>query len=162
MNHDIEKTIKKVHDLFKTGQLSLSVSESCTGGLISHYITSMPGASTFFKAGIVSYSARAKVDILKVSKKTISKFGMVSEETAKEMADQARLITDADYSISTTGNIGPDVLEGKDKGLIYIAVSKKGKTVTQQLNLNGSRKENKEQAALSALHLLIEFVGTNE
>ena len=119
MNHDIEKTIKKVHDLFKTGQLSLSVSESCTGGLISHYITSMPGASTFFKAGIVSYSARAKVDILKVSKKTISKFGMVSEETAKEMADQARLITDADYSISTTGNIGPDVLEGKDKGLIY-------------------------------------------
>ena len=161
MNHDIEKTLKKIHDLFKSGQLSLSVAESCTGGLISHYITSLPGASAFFMAGIVSYSEKSKKTILNISNEILNKFGMVSEETAKEMAEQVRIIADSDYSIATTGNLGPDVLEGKDIGLIYIAVSKKGKTVTKQLNLNGSREENKEEAALSAFNLLIDFVSDN-
>ena len=158
MNHDIEKIIKKIHDLFKTGQMSLSVAESCTGGLISHYITSLPGASAFFSAGIVSYSKYAKENILNISNETINKFGMVSEETAKAMAEQVRTIADSDYSIATTGNLGPDVLEGKEKGLVFIAAAKKGKTVTKQLNLNGSREENKEEAALSAFNLLIDFL----
>jgi PncC family amidohydrolase len=162
MNQDIENTLKKVHDIFKSSQLSLSVAESCTGGLISHYITSLPGASIFFKAGIVPYSEKAKENILGVSNELLNNFGLVSEETAKEMAEQVRLIADSDYSIATTGNLGPDVLEGKDKGLIYIAVSKKGKTVTKQLNLNGNREENKEEAALSALNLLIDIVGSND
>ena len=158
MNQDIENTLKKVHDLFKSGQLSLAVAESCTGGLISHYITSLPGASMFFRAGIVSYSENAKEEILKISKETLSKFGMVSEETAKEMAEQVRIIADSDYSIATTGNLGPKVLEGKDIGLIYIAVSEKGETITKQLNLNGSREENKAEAANAALYLLIELL----
>jgi len=162
MNHDIEKTLKKVHDIFKSRQVSLSVAESCTGGLISHYITSLPGASAFFSAGIVSYSVNAKENILKISSDILHTFGMVSEETAKKMAEQVRIIADSDYSIATTGNLGPDVLEGKDTGLIYIAVSKKGKTVSKQLNLNGSRKGNKEAAALAALHLLINFVDSND
>ncbi len=146
MNHDTEKTLKKVHDIFKSGQVSLSVAESCTGGLISHYITSLPGASVFFTAGIVSYSENAKKTILRIPGDILHAFGMVSEETAKAMAEQVRIIADSDYSIATTGNLGPDVLEGKDTGLIYIAVSKKGKTVSKQLNLNGSREENKEEA----------------
>jgi PncC family amidohydrolase len=158
MNQDIENTLKKVHDLFKLNQLSLAVAESCTGGLISHYITSLPGASIFFRAGIVSYSEEAKKNILKVSGEVLNKYGMVSEETAKEMAEQVRRITDSDYSIATTGNLGPDVLEGKDKGLIYLAVSKNGKTITKQLNLNGSREENKAVAANAALYLLIELL----
>ena len=162
MNHDIEKTLKKVHDIFKSRHVSLSVAESCTGGLISHYITSLPGASAFFSAGIVSYSVNAKENILKISSDILHTFGMVSEETAKKMAEQVRIIADSDYSIATTGNLGPDVLEGKDTGLIYIAVSKKGKTVSKQLNLNGSRKGNKEAAALAALHLLINFVDSND
>ena len=158
MNQDIWETIKKVHDLFKIRQMSLSVAESCTGGLISHYITSLPGASAFFMAGIVSYSEKSKKTILKISNEILNKFGMISEESAKEMAEQVRIIADSDYSIATTGNLGPDVLEGKDRGLVYIAVSKKGKTVTKQLNLNGSREDNKAEAALSAFNLLIDFV----
>jgi PncC family amidohydrolase len=158
MNQDIENTLKKVHDLFKLNQLSLAVAESCTGGLISHYITSLPGASIIFRAGIVSYSEEAKKNILKVSGEVLNKYGMVSEETAKEMAEQVRRIADSDYSIATTGNLGPDVLEGKDKGLIYLAVSKNGKTITKQLNLNGSREENKAVAANAALYLLIELL----
>jgi len=158
MNHDIENTLKKVHDLFKSNQLSLAVAESCTGGLLSHYITSLPGASTFFRAGIVSYSEEAKKNILHVSGEVLNKYGMVSEETAKEMSEQVRIISDSDYSIATTGNLGPDVLEDKDIGLIFIAVSKKGKTVTKQLNLNGSREEIKAEAANAALYLLIQLL----
>ena len=162
MNHDIEETLTKVHTLFKSSKLSLAVAESCTGGLISHYITSLPGASIFFRAGIVSYSTQAKENILGVSNEILNKFGMVSEETAEEMAEKVRTISNSDYSIATTGNLGPDVLEGKDKGLIYLAVSKKGRTVTKQLNLSGNREENKAEAALSALIFLKDFVGTND
>jgi len=158
MNNDIKKILTKVHTLFTSGKLSLSVAESCTGGLISHYITSLPGASIFFRAGIVSYSEEAKKNILKVSNAVLNTYGVVSKETAAEMAEQVRIISDSDYSIATTGNLGPDVLEGKDTGLIYIAVSNKGKTVTKQLNLNGSREENKSEAAKTALYLLIELV----
>ncbi len=162
MNHEIEKTISKIHALFKARRLSLSVAESCTGGLISHYITSLSGASTFFTAGVVSYSENAKENILKVPGHILHTYGMVSEETAKKMSEQMRIITGSDYSVAATGNLGPDGLEGKDIGLIYIAVSKKGDTITTQLNLKGSREENKQEAALSALQLLIDVVGSHE
>ena len=158
MNNDIKQLLEKVHTLFKSSRLSLAVAESCTGGLISHYITSLPGASIFFRAGIVSYSEEAKKNILKVSTSVLNSYGMVSKETAKEMAEQVRIISESDYSLATTGNLGPDVLEGKDKGLIYIAVSNKGTTVTKQINLNGRREENKSEAARAALSLLIELL----
>ncbi len=87
-------------------------------------------------------------------------YGVVSEETAREMAEKVRLLSKSDFSISTTGNLGPDVLEGKEKGLIYIAASKKGKTVSKELRLKGNREENKKEASLSALKLLVELVET--
>ena len=154
----MNEIISKVHELFKNQKLTLSVAESCTGGLISHWITSAPGASAFFMSGIVAYSRDCKEDILNVSGDVIRKFGMVSKEVAIEMAERVRLLTKTDYSVSTTGNLGPDVLEGKNSGLIYVAASKEGKTVTKQLNLNGSREENKEEAALAVLLLLVELI----
>ncbi len=158
MENKIRKTVEELHKLFKLKQLSLSVAESCTGGLVSHYITSLPGASIFFKAGIVSYSEKAKENILRVSNETLIKFGMISEETAKEMADHVRIIDDSDYSVATTGILGPDAIEGKDIGLIYIAASKKGKTFIQQFNITGNREEIKKEAALTAMNFLIDFV----
>jgi PncC family amidohydrolase len=149
--------MQKVHELFKKKGLSLSVAESCTGGLISHYITVLPGASTFFEAGVVSYSAEMKKEILGVSSAIISKYGAVSEETAREMAEKIRTLTRTDFSVSTTGNLGPDVLEGKEKGLVYIAVSKEGMTFSKELRLTGNREENKEEAALEALRFLVEI-----
>ncbi|MDO8282548.1 MAG: CinA family protein [Thermodesulfovibrionia bacterium] len=150
--------VQRVHKLFKDKGLSLAVAESCTGGLISHLITALPGASRFFQAGVVSYSEEAKKEILHVSSKTISQFGMVSEETAVVMADGVRSILNSDYALSTTGNLGPDVLDGKAKGLVFIAVCRKDKAVTQELHLEGDREENKEEAALSALRFLAEIV----
>src|SRR4030065_1838035 len=158
MNREILAVIKKVHDLFKKKKLTLSVAESCTGGLISHYITILPGASNFFEAGVVSYSVETKKKLLSISHRIISKYGVVSEETASEMAEKVRLLTGTDYSLSTTGNLGPDVLEGKEKGLIYIAVSKTGQTISKEIRLTGNREENKEAASLLALRLLIEIM----
>lgn len=149
--------IHRVHELFKARGLTLSLSESCTGGLISHYITHLPGASAFFKAGFVSYSAEMKINILGVSPDSIASYGVVSEQMAREMAEKARSLTDTDFSISTTGNLGPDVLEGKKKGLVYIAVGKEGQTFVKELRLRGNREENKEEAALEALSFLIEI-----
>ncbi len=158
MNKETLKVIQRVHELFKAKRLTLSVAESCTGGLISHYITTLPGASTFFEAEVVSYSAEAKKKILGVSSDIILKYGVVSEETAREMAEKIRVLTNTNYSLSTTGNLGPDVLEGKEKGLVYIAVSKEEKTFSKELRLKGNREKNKEEASLLALRFLIEIV----
>ncbi len=158
MDEKVLDAIKRVHEIFKERGLTLSVAESCTGGLISHYITTLPGASNFFKAGVVAYSAEAKKKILGVSPSTMEKYGVVSENTAREMSDRVRSLTGVDYALSTTGNLGPEVLEGKEKGLIYIAVSKTGETISKEFMLTGNREENKEAASLLALKLLIEVV----
>lgn len=146
-----------MHALFRTRGITLSVAESCTGGLISNYITSLPGASSFFEAGVVSYSAVAKEKILGVSPETIAAYGAVSEQTAREMAENIRKLAGTDFALSTTGNLGPDVLEGKALGLVYIAVSSEGETCSRELDLKGSREENKEYASLLALEFLIEI-----
>jgi PncC family amidohydrolase len=158
MDRETLKVIKKVHEIFKKKGLTLSVAESCTGGLISHYITILPGASNFFEGGIVSYSVKAKRKILGIPRRVIEKYGVVSEETAKEMAKRIRLLTHTDYSVSTTGNLGPDVLEGKELGLIYIAVSRKGHVFSKELRLKGDREDNKEMSSLSALRFLLKVV----
>jgi len=158
MNPVSQETIAAVHRLFRDKGLTLSVAESCTGGLISHYITNLPGASIFFTAGIVSYSEKIKRDVLGVSDKAISDFGVVSEETAREMAEKVRLLSKTDYAVSSTGNLGPAALEGKERGLVYIAASREGETVSRKLRLKGNRGENKKEAALAALRLLIELV----
>jgi PncC family amidohydrolase len=158
MNKKILEVIERIHEIFKEKGLTLSVAESCTGGLVTHLITFLPGASKFFEAGVVSYSAEAKREILGVSSDIISLYGVVSDQTAREMAEKIRALTKTDFSLSTTGNLGPDVLEGKEKGLIYTAVSKKGKTFSMEIRLRGSREKNKEEAALSALKFLIDVI----
>jgi PncC family amidohydrolase len=152
------EAIERLHSLFTTRRLTLSVAESCTGGLLSHYLTYLPGSSRFFVAGVITYSESAKMRILGVSPETISSHGVVSRETAGEMAERVRLITGSDYSISTTGNLGPDVLEGKEQGLIYIGLSSKDGTASKELRLSGTRNENKENACLMTLEFLIEVV----
>lgn len=156
MTGETLKIIRDVHRLFMGQGLKLSVAESCTGGLISHYLTWLSGSSIFFEAGVVTYSALSKKNILGISPDTISSHGVVSSETAKEMAEKMRLLTGTDYALSTTGNLGPDVLEGKERGLIYIGISKEGKTVIKEFRLMGERTQNREEAALLSLRFLID------
>jgi PncC family amidohydrolase len=157
MDEQALEVIQRVHDLFKRKGLTLSVAESCTGGLISHYITTLPGASIFFRAGVVPYSGGAKKKMLGISSDIISEHGVVSGETAKEMAGEIRSLAETDFALSATGNLGPGVLEEKEKGLVYIAVSKEGLTVARELRLKGTREENKKTASLLALRFLIEM-----
>lgn len=156
MEKKILDVVRKIHKLFKLCGYTLSVAESCTGGYISHLLTNRPGASTFFEAGVVSYSADAKKSLLGVSPECIAANGVVSKQTAREMAEKIRLLTKTDFSLSTTGNLGPDVLEGKERGLIFIAVSTTGETLVKQLLLRDTRMKNKEKAAFLALQFLLE------
>lgn len=155
------KEVKIIHSIFKEKGLTLSVAESCTGGLICHYLTSVPGASSFLAAGVVTYSAESKKRILRIPQKILSLHGIVSRETASQMADKIRILTKTDVAVSTTGNLGPGVLEKKPKGLVYIAIStNKGTTISKYL-FKGTRGQVKELAARSALAFLIEVIGSD-
>jgi PncC family amidohydrolase len=158
MNKDVFETVNRVHKVFKEKGLTLSTAESCTGGLIAHYLTSIPGASTFFMGGVISYSESVKRVIPGISSDTIRKYGIVSEKTAREMAEKIRLFMKTDCSLSASGNLGPGVLEGKEKGLIYIASSMDGNTISRELRLTGNREENKSVSSLSAMKLILELV----
>jgi PncC family amidohydrolase len=150
--------VSRVHQTLIRTELTVSVAESCTGGLLSHLLTKLPGSSSFFEAGIVSYSRKSKEEILGVSREIIARQGVVSEKTAKEMAKKVRALAKTDFSIATTGNLGPSVLEGKDRGLIYIAVSSSHGIIVRKLRLDGGREANKEEAARRSLELLLEVI----
>ncbi len=154
--------IRLLHKVFKERRLRLSVAESCTGGMISHLITMLPGASQFFEAGAVTYSIESKKRILGIPEEIISEYGVVSEKVAIEMARRILELTETDYSISTTGNLGPDVLEGKERGLVYIGMCKRTHgevtTMSRELRLRGDREENKKDASFEAIRFLLEGV----
>ena len=146
----------RAHELFKRKGLTLSLAESCTGGLISHMLTSIAGASAFFEAGAVTYSSGAKMKMLGVSGHVLGNFGAVSAETAAEMATKIRALLGTDFSLSTTGNLGPDVLEGKERGLVYIGIASRAGVEVKTLHLKEERRENQEEAARKALEFLLE------
>ncbi|WP_353683922.1 CinA family protein [Thermodesulfovibrio sp. 3907-1M] len=141
----------------KEKQKTFSTAESCTGGLIASSITEIPGASKVFLGGVVVYATEMKKRILKIPDEVFH-YGVISEEMAEAMARAIKSITVSDYSISTTGNLGPDTMEEKPKGLIYIAVSTPEKLCIKELNLTGDRLSNKIKATEEALKLLEEML----
>lgn len=145
--------IKRLIEVGKT----LSTAESCTGGLIASSITDIPGASKVFLGGMVVYATEMKLRLLGVARKVLD-YGVVSSQMASEMALKIRSLTGSDYSIATTGNLGPDVMEAKPKGLIYIAVAAPEKIYVKELNLQGDRLSNKREATEEALKLFLEVL----
>jgi len=118
-----DKIEKILGELLNDRELTISVSESCTGGELSRLITSITGSSKYFIGGIVSYATQKKVDILKVSLKTIEEFTVVSEQVASEMAKGCQELFKTDIAISTTGVAGPGKGEdGKDVGTVYYTI----------------------------------------
>lgn len=162
MDAELFAAAEKVRGLFVRRGLSLSVAESCTGGFLSSALTDVPGASGYFTLGVVAYSAGVKQKVLGVLPATIEAHGVVSEATAREMAEGVRKLAGTDFSLSTTGNLGPEAIEGKQRGLLYIAASRREKTAARQLRLKGDREANKKEAVLSALGLLMELVEADE
>ncbi|KYC59663.1 hypothetical protein B4098_0037 [Heyndrickxia coagulans] len=121
-------------------QLTLACAESLTAGKFAAEMASIQGVSTMLKGGVVVYSNEAKMKLAKVKKETLDKYGAVSSQCAKELAENIRSIMDADIGISFTGVAGPDSLEGHPPGTVWIGIAIKGKeTAAYLLELSGSR-----------------------
>jgi nicotinamide-nucleotide amidase len=151
-NEEIEKSIGKI---LNESESSLSVAESCTGGYLSHLLTSIPGSSAYFMGGVVSYSNEAKMDVLKVKQETLTKFGAVSEQTVVEMAEGVRNLMKTTYGIATSGIAGPDGgTEEKPVGTVWLAVTDGKQTLTKKLSLGKIRIVNIEYSAKAALNFL--------
>lgn len=137
----------------------LALAESCTGGLIAHRITNVPGASQYLRGGIVAYSNEVKVSILGVQKEIIDSEGAVSEPVAKAMAEGACEQFNADLGIGVTGVAGPDGgTPDKPVGLVYIALAVPGVTRVEREVFSGDRVAIKQQTAERSLELLLEYL----
>jgi len=155
-----EKTLAQVvgQELIKRGK-TISLAESCTGGLLAKTLTDAPGASKYFTYGWVTYSNEAKISQLGVSRDTIDKYGVVSEQVALEMATGARERSGSDISISITGIAGPGGgTEQKPVGLVYIAVCNGGVQKVHRFVFLHSREHTRLRTVFTALNLLrLEF-----
>ncbi|MGC2063395.1 MAG: CinA family protein [Thermodesulfovibrionales bacterium] len=154
MEDDFLEIVQSIADTLTRRGMTLALAESCTGGYIANAVTDLPGASGFFILGVVSYSSGSKESVLGVSAEDLDKFGTVSAETASAMARKVRDLSGATLGLSTTGVAGPDTVEGKEKGLVYIAVAYEGHLNEKMLRLSGDRQEIKRTASLEALRFL--------
>ncbi|TFB08067.1 competence/damage-inducible protein A [Candidatus Atribacteria bacterium MT.SAG.1] len=148
-----------VGNLLKTKKLKLAIAESCTGGMLGEIITRIPGSSEYFQGGVISYNAKIKEDLLKISPEVIEKYGEVSEQTAQLMAEGVRINCHSDIGISITGIAGPGgATEKKKVGLVYMALADSKKTIAQKHQLFGSRQLIRLRASRRALNMLRNYL----
>jgi len=134
---------------------TLATAESCTGGLIGHRLTLVPGSSSYYLGGVISYSNQLKTQLLQVPEAILREHGAVSEATAKAMAEGVRRLTGADVGIGVTGIAGPGGgTETKPVGLVYYSVALPERTVVEHRVFPYNREGNKEAAAQAVLGLL--------
>lgn len=156
MNLQILEKAQELVSLLSKKQLKIAVAESCTGGMVTSYITAVSGASQVFELGITSYSNDIKNKFLKVNTATLRKFGAVSQETANEMAKNIRALSGADIGISVTGVAGPDSQEGHTPGTVFIAYCNGHDAKVKKLNIQPeSRNFVREQTVFQLLSLVI-------
>ena len=150
----------KIVKLLTSKGLRVSLAESCTGGLLSSSITSISGSSKVFNMGLVTYSNNAKVKLLKVPKKTISKHGAVSYETCLSMVENLSKISKSNISISITGVAGPNGgTKEKPIGLVYIGLKKGRKTIIKKKIFNSKKRILIQKATVNqALKLILNIL----
>ena len=145
----LESVIQKM--LIETRR-TVSVAESCTGGMVSSKLTNIPGSSMCFKQSVVTYSNEAKMQMLNVKKETLEQFGAVSEQTANEMLNGILNLSKSEYALSITGIAGPSGgSEEKPVGLVYIGVSFNGNNEVNKCLFLGTRQDIRERATNVAL-----------
>jgi len=133
-------------------KLTLSVAESCTGGLIGNLLTNVPGSSGYFLGGMIVYGNQAKMDLLRVSKETLDTHGAVSDPVAREMAAGVRRELKTDLGLSVTGIAGPDGgTAEKPVGTVYIGLASGDETFSGKYRFWGKREQNKLNSAMMAL-----------
>ncbi|ASO08329.1 competence/damage-inducible protein A [Arenibacter algicola] len=135
--------------------MTLGTAESCTGGKIAEQITSIPGASAYFKGSIVSYATETKIEVLKVSKTIIDEFSVVSAEVAVEMATNLRKILKTDFAIATTGNAGPTKGDSDaEVGTVFIAIVSPNATVVEKYRMGSQRERIVQKSVNKAFEML--------
>ena len=158
MNSILEK-VKDLKNIALLKNQLISTAESCTGGLISKYLTDIAGASNFFESSVVTYSNNSKISLLNVSPKTLSAYGAVSKETVEEMCRGLLKISAATITVAISGIMGPNSDNTNKKiGSTWVCIMSKHKTKTIFLELSKSRQENREEAAKVAIINLYDFI----
>ncbi|MCL5674235.1 MAG: CinA family protein [Candidatus Omnitrophica bacterium] len=154
--------LKELGDILKEKKIHLVIAESCTGGLIGHLITEIPGSSEYFNGSFVVYTNILKKRILKVPRTLLRKYSAVSREVAMAMAKGAKKIGKADVSIAVTGIAGPSSgYEGKQIGLVYVAICLvKNHIRIKEFSFSGDRSAIKMKAALAAMDFLLKEIQT--
>ena len=148
-----------IGQLLLTKNWTVATAESCTGGLIAHQLSSVPGASAYFKGSVVCYDNDMKERILGVQKTTLQEYGAVSEQTVTEMVKGVRELTKADVAVAVSGIMGPTGgTPDKPVGTVCVAVSNGDKTLATKLKLGFDRTRNTQQTALFALNLLRKLI----
>ena len=155
MNNPAEEII----NIMREKKLTLGTVESATGGLISHLITNIPGSSDVFQGSIVPYSNGIKMKIVGVKKATLQQYGAVSSQVARAMAKSGRKVLGVDICLADTGIAGPGgAMPGKPVGLFYLGLSHQDGTFSRKHLFEGTREENKQQAAQAALMWVREYL----
>ncbi|WP_298346921.1 competence/damage-inducible protein A [uncultured Algibacter sp.] len=148
----VEVVIAK--QLTKLGS-TLAIAESCTGGAVAERFTTHPGASAYFKGGLVTYATDSKTNVLNVSKTDIETYSVVSSQVAESMAKNARQIFQSDYAVATTGNAGPTKGDSQaEVGTVFIAIATKLGVYSQEFNFGNSRIKVINKAVNKALEML--------
>ena len=155
----MKKLSQRVIKLLSKKRLKISFAESCTGGLLSSYITSINGSSKVFTLGLVTYSNQTKINVLKVPKKIIMKHGAVSYETCLYMVKNLNKISKTNISVSITGVAGPKGgTKLKPIGLVYIGIKKGNKTLVKKYLFRNMKRIFIQKAAVNkALNLILSF-----
>ena len=151
---------KKIFKKLLKKRLSISFAESCTGGLLSSSITSINGSSKVFKMGLVTYSNKSKINILKVKKEIISKHGAVSPECCRSMVRNLSKISKSNINVSITGIAGPSGgTKEKPIGLVYIGVKKKNKIIiTKNMFKNKKRISIQKATVVRTFKILDQII----
>ncbi len=149
----------RIVDLLRSSGRTLASCESLTGGLFASSIASCSGVSAFFKGAICSYATSVKEELLGISSELIGKHGVVSEEVALEMALRGAKLLDAELCVSFTGNAGPEAMEGKPVGLVYIGIWFLGRTEVRKFRFEGDRNRIREHCVDAGLSFIEEVLG---
>ena len=151
------KIEKLIGNRLREKRWTLSIAESCTGGLICDRITDVPGSSDYFEGGMVNYSNESKARHLGISLNYIKRYGAVSPQVARKMAQGVRRVFNTTFGLSTTGVAGPTGGTKRSPiGRVFIGIASGKRTWIKKLDLKGSRREIKEKASKKALQFFYE------
>ena len=152
--------INKLHKKMIKKNITISVAESCTGGLLSSKLTKLSGSSKYFKMGLITYSNKAKINILKVKKSIIDKYGAVSQECCKSMVENLSKLSKSKINLSITGIAGPKGgTKNKPIGLVFIGIKKRNKIIIIK-KLFGKKKRSiiQNNTVKKCIDLLIRII----